>query len=251
MDIRRLVRSGRRPRPARLLTVGVFALAGLLFWASSDLSHGTDLRTDDTLPRLGDLVKERSRRNTTLDRDNATLREKVDTLAAGIDRKTGKKKDLTDTRQSAGTGKLHGSGLTVTLKDAPRDAHALVPDVPEPEANDLVIHQQDIQAVVNALWAGGAKGIRVMDQRLVSTSAVRCVGNTLLLQGRVYSPPYTITAVGDAGQLRDALESDRAVSNYRAYVRAYGLGWKVTTHGSVTLPGFTGSTELHYAKPLK
>ena len=30
----------------------------------------------------------------------------------------------------------------------------------------------------------------VMDQRLVSTSAVRCVGNTLILQGRVYSPPF-------------------------------------------------------------
>lgn len=38
-----------------------------------------------------------------------------------------------------------------------------------------------------------------MDQRLISTSAVRCVGNTLILQGRVYSPPYKITAVGDRG----------------------------------------------------
>ena len=42
--------------------------------------------------------------------------------------------------------------------------------------------------MVNALWQGGAKGIQVMDQRLISTSAVRCVGNTLILQGRVYSP---------------------------------------------------------------
>ncbi|MEU3603631.1 DUF881 domain-containing protein, partial [Streptomyces sp. NPDC006798] len=30
---------------------------------------------------------------------------------------------------------------------------------------------QDLQAVVNALWAGGARGIQVMDQRLISTSA--------------------------------------------------------------------------------
>ena len=47
--------------------------------------------------------------------------------------------------------------------------------------------------MVNALWQGGAQGIKVMDQRLISTSAVRCVGNTLILQGRVYSPPYKIT----------------------------------------------------------
>ncbi len=56
--------------------------------------------------------------------------------------------------------------------------------------DDLVVHQQDVQAVVNALWAGGADAVQVMDQRLLSTSAVRCVGNTLLLNGRVYSPPY-------------------------------------------------------------
>ena len=92
--------------------------------------------------------------------------------------------------------------LTVTLTDAPPNATAQVPGVPEPQPNDLVIHQQDLQAVVNALWEGGAEGIQVMDQRLISTSAVRCVGNTLILQGRVYSPPYKVTAVGDQEALQ-------------------------------------------------
>ena len=42
----------------------------------------------------------------------------------------------------------------------------------------------------------------LQDQRVVSTSAVRCVGNTLILQGRVYSPPYLVTAIGRPRQLR-------------------------------------------------
>ena len=42
----------------------------------------------------------------------------------------------------------------------------------------------------------------LMDQRVISTSAVRCVGNTLILQGRVYSPPYVITAIGNQTDLR-------------------------------------------------
>ena len=37
----------------------------------------------------------------------------------------------------------------------------------------------------------------IQDQRIIATSAVQCVGNTLLLQGRVYSPPYVIKAIGD------------------------------------------------------
>ena len=38
-----------------------------------------------------------------------------------------------------------------------------------------MVHQQDIQAVVNALWAGGADALQIMDQRVISTSAVRMV----------------------------------------------------------------------------
>ncbi len=51
--------------------------------------------------------------------------------------------------------------------------------------------------MVNAMWRGGASGVTVMGQRLISTSAVRCVGNTVILQGQVYSPPFVIEAVGD------------------------------------------------------
>jgi uncharacterized protein YlxW (UPF0749 family) len=112
-----------------------------------------------------------------------------------------------------------------------------------------VIHQQDLQAVVNALWKGGAKGIEVMGQRLISTSAVRCVGNTLILQGRVYSPPYNVTAVGDQEKLKQALAESPEIQNYMLYVNAYGLGWKVEDAGKTKLDGYSGTVDLHYAKP--
>lgn len=90
-----------------------------------------------------------------------------------------------------------------------------------------------------------------MDQRLISTSAVRCVGNTLILQGRVYSPPYKITAVGDPGKLKEALNASPSIQNYLLYVKAYGLGWKVDERQAVTLPGYSGTVDLHYAEPVK
>jgi uncharacterized protein YlxW (UPF0749 family) len=126
-----------------------------------------------------------------------------------------------------------------------------LPGYPEPQPDYLVIHQQDLQAVVNALWLGGAQGIKVMDQRLISTSAVRCVGNTLILQGRVYSPPYKITAIGDPQKLQKALADSPAIQNYMVYVNVYGLGWKVEENGTVTLPGYSGTVDLHYAKPVE
>ena len=106
--------------------------------------------------------------------------------------------------------------------------------------------------MVNALWQGGAKGIKVMDQRLISTSAVRCVGNTLILQGRVYSPPYKIQAVGDPEKLKQALAASPAIQNYMVYVERLRPRLESRpSDGTVTLPGYSGTVDLHYAKPVE
>ncbi|MCH0570245.1 DUF881 domain-containing protein [Streptomyces sp. MUM 136J] len=239
-------------RPVRVLTVAVFALAGLIFITSFQTAKGTNIRTDASLLKLSDLIQERSRKNKELDDANAVLRGDVDALA-GRDNGSTKADDdrLAALEKDAGTQKLSGEAITVTLNDAPPDATAKLPGYPEPQPDYLVIHQQDLQAVVNALWEGGARGIKVMDQRLISTSAVRCVGNTLILQGRVYSPPYKIQAVGDPEKLQQALADSPAIQNYMVYVNVYGLGWKVTEDGTVTLPGYSGTLDLHYAQPVE
>ena len=236
----------------RILTAGVFALAGLIFFTSFDTAKGTNIRTDASLLRLSDLIYERSRKNGELEESNGALRDDVETLAERDDGSTKAEDDkLAALEKRAGTQKLKGEAITVTLDDAPPDATAKLPGYPEPQPDYLVIHQQDLQAVVNAMWQGGAEGIKVMDQRLISTSAVRCVGNTLILQGRVYSPPYKITAVGDPEELKKALSASPAIQNYMVYVNVYGLGWEVEDNGTVTLPGYSGTVDLHYAKPVE
>ncbi len=235
-----------------MLTGAVFALAGLIFFTSFNTAKGTNIRTDASLLKLSDLIQERSHKNGALDESNGSLRDDVEALAQRDD--GGTKADdarLKALEENAGTRELHGEAVTVTLADAPPDATPKLPGYPDPQPNDLVIHQQDLQAVVNALWQGGAKGIKVMDQRLISTSAVRCVGNTLILQGRVYSPPYKVTAVGNPDKLRTALAASPEIQNYMLYVNAYGLGWKVDEDGAVTLPGYSGTVDLHYAKPVR
>jgi uncharacterized protein YlxW (UPF0749 family) len=236
----------------RVLTAAVFALAGLIFFTSFNTAKGTNIRTDTSLLKLSDLIQERSRKNGELDESNGSLRRDVESFAERDDGSSKAEDDkLAGLEKSAGTQKLKGKAITVTLNDAPPDATAKLPGYPEPQPDYLVIHQQDLQAVVNALWQGGAKGIKVMDQRLISTSAVRCVGNTLILQGRVYSPPYKITAIGDPDKLNKALSASSAIQNYMVYVNVYGLGWKVTEDGTVTLPGYSGTVDLHYAQPVE
>nr|WP_229759131.1 DUF881 domain-containing protein [Peterkaempfera bronchialis] len=232
----------------RVLTCAVFALAGLLFCVSALTARGTNLRTDDSLLRLTDVIREKSEQNQQTQHQVSGLQQRVDALAEQQGQNPDDIRRLDALEKTAGLDPLKGTGLTVTLNDAPPGATARIPGVPDPGPNDLVIHQQDIQAVVNALWRGGAKGVQVMDQRLIATSAVRCVGNTLILQGRVYSPPYVVRAVGDTSTMRAAVGADPYISNYLQYVNAYGLGWKVDQSRSMTLPGYNGTVDLRYAR---
>ncbi|MET7801162.1 hypothetical protein ABZS78_31680, partial [Streptomyces decoyicus] len=128
-----------RLRPVRFLTLIVFALAGLLFWLSFDTARGTNLRSDDSMLRLSDLIQERSHKNGSQDDRNATLREDVDALAR---RDNGNSKaeeaKVKGLEKSAGTKPVKGQGVTVTLTDAPPNAAAKIPGVPEPQPNDLV-----------------------------------------------------------------------------------------------------------------
>ena len=101
--------------------------------------------------------------------------------------------------------------------------------------------------MVNALWAGGAEAMTIMGIRVISTSAVRCVGNTLLLHGRTFSPAFVITAIGNVSSMRDALDTSPGVLLFRQAARAWNLGYTVGDPQDVTLPAYDGPTGLTHA----
>lgn len=231
----------RTPARARAGVVGVTVvcvLAGLLFGTSARLAEGRQLGGGVT--DLVGLITARDQQVRDLNEEAEVLRAQVALLQERVD--TGETRRLTRRADAVapvvGVAPVSGPALAVTLDDAGYTYDT----VPEGySVDDVVVHQQDLQGVVNALWAGGAEAIMVQDQRIVSTSAIQCVGNTLYLQGRVYSPPYTVTAVGDPEALRAALEADPVVTTYRQWASAIGLGYAVQDAGEVELPGFTGS----------
>jgi uncharacterized protein YlxW (UPF0749 family) len=228
-----------------------FAAAGILFATSAGASRGADLR-GGTSSDLADLIRAEERRADDVTRQVDRLRAEIEAAterAGETDRRV-----AAATRRSrglelaAGTAPVRGPGLRVTLADAPRSADRVLPEDASPD--DLVVHQQDVQAVVNALWLGGAEAMQIMDQRVITTSAVRCVGNTLILQGRVYSPPYVVRAIGDPERLTLALDSSVNVQLYRFYVEEYGLVYRTKQNSNLKLPGFDGSLDLLYAKAV-
>jgi uncharacterized protein YlxW (UPF0749 family) len=228
----------------------VCLLAGLLLAATHDVSDGGDIRRSDA-PRLVDLVREaqQSADRLTIERDS--LVTSLDSHHGGSPGADAALAAITNRSArlavEAGLEPMRGPGLVVTLNDAQRDAEGRFPRDASPD--DLVVHQQDIDAVLNAMWSAGAEGIQMQDQRIVGTSAPRCVGNTLLLNGRTYSPPYVITAIGDAPAMQAALAAAPLVTLYRQYVVRFGLGYREEPKTQVDLAGYPGPVRMKFAKP--
>jgi len=226
----------------------VAAFAGLLFATSAQTSQGTDLRSSGRSD-LVDVVRAQDRAVRLRAVAVQQLQAEVDLLTAraavGNDEvaRVGARADRL--AAAAGSQAVTGPALAVTLDDSKRTAASLPAGR---TADDLVVHQQDVQGVVNALWAGGAESMMLMDQRVISTSAVRCVGNTLILQGRVYSPPYVIQAVGDRSGMQAALDRSESVNTYRQYVAAFGLRYDVKNIDTVTFPAYAGLLSMRNAK---
>jgi uncharacterized protein YlxW (UPF0749 family) len=191
--------------------------------------------------RLAALIRVEQSRSSELRFTADDLRRQV----AGIQRArgagaAGPSEALTTMRERMGLVAAEGPGLVVTLDDsAERES-------PSGNLNDLVIHSQDVQAVANGLWGAGAEALAVNGQRVVPTSAILCVGNTLLINGTVHSPPFRFAALG--ANLHRAFMSDPLVERFAEDADRFKLGFKVEDRDRLSVPPYTGTSKVRFAR---
>ena len=239
------------PQPAQLVTGVVFGLIGTLVVTNVTAQPASQLRRQDNV-RLRDLAIAESSQVAQLQTRLGETEARVVALTEGESQsaQSALNSRVQQLGDQAGVTEMVGQGLKVTLSDAPSlDPVVSSPSNVPPEA--FIIHEEDIQAVVNALWRGGAKGISIMGLRIIESSAVKCVGNVLLLQGQVFSPPYEIYAIGDPSSLEQSLNTDPGVARIKESVERYRIGLAVQRQPLIELPAYVGPLVQRFAQPLQ
>jgi uncharacterized protein YlxW (UPF0749 family) len=233
---------------SKIAAIVAFAAAGFLLAASTLTANGSDIRVERPA-QLRDLVRNEAIKIDRIENDLVDIQNQIQEISNSSARTQieNTKQKIEQLAPVAGFTAMSGPGLTVVLNDAPQ-VDLSIPENERPDVNDLLIHQEDVQSVVNALWAGGAQGVSLMGKRVISTSAVKCVGNTLLLHGKVYSPPFKIQAVGDVAKLTNSLRTDPNVTILQDYVDLYGLVYDVQRSQLIELPPYEGSLLLDNVK---
>jgi len=181
---------------------------------------------------------------------NNKLRDYEGRIDERIKSVEGLKKEFMLFKAAAGLVGVEGPGLKIVLRDSPKDP---LPNLDPEQLSSYMIHDQDLNGLLNELKAAGAEALAIAGadgkefQRIVAMSSARCVGPTAVVNGVSLSAPYTILAIGNARNLRRALEMPNG------FIQTRGLDVLqmivIEEDTKLALPEYSGSLSLKHARP--
>ena len=131
----------------------------------------------------------------------------------------------------AGTTDVQGEGIIITLYDG--------------NTSDSLVHDSDLLTVINELRVAGAEAICVNENRIITTSAIRCVGSVVQVNYQKVAAPFVIKAIGNAQYLESAMTIKNGVVDV---LNGYGLKVTLTRESNIEIHKYQGALTFNFAK---
>lgn len=139
----------------------------------------------------------------------------------------------------AGVTDVKGEGIVITLTDGAQTVDS--------SNENVLVHDSDLLTVVNELRAAGAEAISINDQRIISTSSIRCVGPVIQVNYQKVSTPFVIKAIGKSEYLESAMNIKKGVVDL---LKGYGVGVTVERKSNITIPKYDGNLNYTIAQSV-
>jgi uncharacterized protein YlxW (UPF0749 family) len=195
------------------------------------------------------MVNTLERQRNQLETDLAEKKKKLEEFEQAAGKDQGIMKAMQDqlevARMEAGLVPLKGPGIVVELADSPKSP------TPKDDPYYYIVHDVDLDTLVNELWASGAEAISVNEQRVVTTTAIRCVGPTILINSVRLASPYKVKIIGPSKDLEGALRTPGGFMDYMAPGIQHGLTVRINRFEEIEVPEYKGSLIYRYAKSIK
>lgn len=140
----------------------------------------------------------------------------------------------------SGTTDVKGEGVIITLTDGESASNSS-------KRTDTIVHDSDVLTVVNELKAAGAEAISVNNQRIIATSAIRCVGPVIQVNYQKVAAPFEIKAIGNAQYLESAMNIKNGVVDM---LKELGVGVTAVREKEVIIPKYDGTFSFKEATTI-
>jgi uncharacterized protein YlxW (UPF0749 family) len=196
---------------------------------------------------LVDAASALQREQDDLKKELAELRARLDEIQRNASTQSGAAQELQtridELKTSAGLTPVSGDGVVIQLDDARNVT------VSSREVDKSICHATDLTDIINTAWKGGADALAVNDERIVSSSSVYCVGSTIMVNGRLMSPPFSIAAIGPQNALLGAFDDPSQLQDIKQRRDVYGLGFRVTRVNAIHVAAYSGALNVRVAQP--
>ncbi len=230
----RLLRAGA-PRATRANVLAMLLAAALGFaiivQVRQTSDEGLDNLREDELVRIFAGV----------DREGERLADEIRGLQSSLDLLESQSSNEAEAQRAA---RERLEALGILAGTAPATGPGIVLTISDPEDKvDAPIVLDTVQELRDA----GAEAIQVNDVRVVADTWFADTDGGLLVSGTLVSPPYVITAIGDANTLAGAMEIPGGVT---ATVRRVGGDTDVRIEDEVAIDALLTASSPQYARPV-
>jgi uncharacterized protein YlxW (UPF0749 family) len=226
-----------------LVPAVLFGLLVSVQWRTQ--SDRNELTARYNTPLL-DAAKTLQKEQDTLKLELAGLRAELDKIQASASTQSDAAKELQaridELKTVAGLKERTGDGVIITLDDA-RGA------VAAKDIEKSICHNTDLTDIVNQAWRGGATAIAINDERIVGSSSIYCVGSTIMVNGTLMSPPFSVVVIGPQNELLAVYDDPNQLRDIKQRRDVYGLGFRVTRATALRVAPYGGALNVRYATP--
>jgi len=201
---------------------------------------------------LLDQIKAKEEFLKTLSDEQVALQSKIVLLRERIsrindDNKLSQQQGVLDKLQNlkklVGLDTIKGTGIEISLNDGMKNYR---------EDNEMVslylIHAGDLRDIINILRAAGAKGIAINNQRILSTTSIISVGNSILVNNVNLAPPYVLNVAGDQEILLRRLQDTKVLPDLKKRIADKKIKMKIQSKNFLTIPIYNGSFRTKHIK---
>ena len=226
-----------------LVPAVLFGLLVSVQWRTQ--SDRNELTVRYNTPLL-DAAKTLQNEQTALKVELTKLRADLDQIQTSASTQSDAGKDLQaridDLKKVAGLNERTGDGVLITLDDARTAGTAK-------DVEKSICHNTDLTDIVNQAWRGGAEAIAINDERIVGSSSIYCVGSTIMVNGTLMSPPFSVVVIGPTNDLLATYDDPSQLRDIKQRRDVYGLGFRVSRATGLRVPPYRGALNIRYGTP--
>lgn len=226
---------------AVFIATGIFV--GFLITAQFRSSVPTSAYLYDEITVRTDLIKSFSD-------DQASLKSKIVALRAKIEESQAKAKSslekasldtLSDLKKDVGLETVKGMGVEINLNDG-----VFVNRENTDTIDQALVQASDLRDIVNLLRSAKSQAIAINDQRIISSTPITSLGNTILVNNVHLLPPFNIVAIGDSGLILQQITDAAALPDLNKRVKKNKLQFDIKVKNGLIVPVYNGDFSLKF-----